>query len=73
MKEVGHIWQNITKEELEYFKEKSREDMQRYLREHEKFINEINDMRAKSKNAKNSENLKNSDKFNEDMLLGLTL
>jgi len=49
MKEVGRIWQNITKDELDYFKEKSRKDMERYLKEHEKFINEINDLRAKSK------------------------
>jgi hypothetical protein len=31
MKEVGKIWQNISKEELDYFKKKSQEDMQRYL------------------------------------------
>jgi len=49
MKEVGRIWQNITKEDLDFFKQKSKEDMQRYLGEHEKFINEINDMRAKCK------------------------
>lgn len=48
MKEVGKMWQNITKEELDYFKEKSRRDMERYWREHEGFINEINDLRAKS-------------------------
>jgi hypothetical protein len=48
MKEVGRIWQNITKEELDYFKEKSRRDMERYWKEHERFINEINDLRAKS-------------------------
>lgn len=54
MKEVGRIWQNITKEELDYFKEKSRRDMERYWKEHEKFINEINDLRAKSKPGNNS-------------------
>lgn len=31
MKEVGKIWQTISKEELDYFKKKSQEDMQRYL------------------------------------------
>jgi hypothetical protein len=31
MKEVGKTWQNISKEELDYFKKKSQEDMQRYL------------------------------------------
>jgi hypothetical protein len=31
MKEVGRIWQNITKEELDFFKKMSQEDMQRYL------------------------------------------
>ena len=51
MKEVGRMWQNITKDELEYFKEKSRKDMLRYKREHEKFIQEINDLRAKNKYA----------------------
>jgi hypothetical protein len=49
MKEVGRIWQCITKDELEYFKEKSSRDMDRYLKEHEGFINEINDMRSKCK------------------------
>lgn len=49
MKEVGRIWQNISKDELDYFKEKSRKDMERYWKEHERFINEINDLRAKSK------------------------
>ena len=51
MKEVGRMWQNITKDELEYFKEKSRKDMLRYKREHENFIQEINDLRAKNKPA----------------------
>jgi hypothetical protein len=46
MKEVGRIWQNITKEELDYFKEKSKIDMERYKREHERFINEINELRS---------------------------
>lgn len=53
MKEVGRIWQNISKEELDYFKEKSKKDMERYKREHEKFIQEINDLRAKNKPDKN--------------------
>ncbi|TNV84007.1 hypothetical protein FGO68_gene15865 [Halteria grandinella] len=48
MKEVGKMWQHISKEELDYFKEKSRRDMERYWSEHEVFINEINDLRAKS-------------------------
>ena len=50
MKEVGKIWQNITKEDLDFFKKMSQEDMQRYLQEHERFINEINEMRVKGKN-----------------------
>ena len=54
MKEVGRIWQNIQKEELDYFKEKSRKDMDRYRREHERFINEINELRAKNKPDKNN-------------------
>ena len=54
MKEVGRIWQNITKEELDFFKKMSQEDMQRYLQEHERFINEINDMRTKGKNNSHS-------------------
>lgn len=45
MKEVGRIWQVISKEELEYFKEKSRVDMTRFKNEHESFINEINELR----------------------------
>lgn len=45
MKEVGRIWQVISKEELEYFKEKSRVDMIRFKNEHESFINEINELR----------------------------
>ena len=48
MKEVGRIWQNISKEELEYFKEKSKLDMERFKREHERFINEINELRAQN-------------------------
>lgn len=63
MKEVGRIWQNITKEELDYFKQKSKEDMQRYLQEHEKFINEINDMRAKVKTSEKYHD--NADSFPE--------
>ena len=54
MKEVGRIWQNITKEEIDFFKKMSQEDMQRYLQEHERFINEINDMRTKGKNNSHS-------------------
>lgn len=46
MKEVGRIWQNISKEELDYFKEKSKLDMERFKREHERFINEINELRS---------------------------
>ena len=46
MKEVGRVWQNISKEELEYFKDKSKKDMDRYWREHACFINEINNLRA---------------------------
>lgn len=49
MKEVGRIWQNISKEELDYFKDKSRRDMDRYWSEHARFINQINDLRAQSK------------------------
>ena len=49
MKEVGRIWQNIKKDELDYFKEKSYRDLDRYKREHEKFINEINELREKHK------------------------
>jgi hemerythrin len=49
MKEVGRIWQNITKEELDYFKEKAKKDMERHKREHERFIEEINELRAKNK------------------------
>ena len=45
MKEVGRIWQVITKEELEYFKEKSRKDMVRYKEEHSNFIRQINELR----------------------------
>jgi hypothetical protein len=48
MKEVGRIWQNISKEELDYFKEKSKIDMERYKREHERFINEINELRSQN-------------------------
>ena len=48
MKEVGRIWQSITKNELEYFKEKSRTDLERFKKEHTRFINEINELRAKS-------------------------
>ena len=53
MKEVGRIWQNIKKDELDFLKEKSRRDMDRYWREHEKFITEINTMRAQNKTDKN--------------------
>lgn len=48
MKEVGRLWQHISKEELDYFKEQSRLDMERYWKEHGVFINQINDLRAKS-------------------------
>lgn len=48
MKEVGRIWQSITKPELEYFKDKSRLDLDRFKKEHTRFINEINELRAKS-------------------------
>ena len=69
MKEVGRIWQNITKDELDYFKQKSQEDMQRYLKEHEKFICEINDMRAKCKSSRYQDT---SESFPDaDLLLGL--
>ena len=54
MKEVGRIWQSIQKDELDYFKEKSLKDMDRYRREHERFINEINELRAKNKPDKNN-------------------
>ena len=50
MKEVGKIWQNITEEKLEYFKEQSRIDTERYREEHENFIREINNLRAQSSN-----------------------
>ena len=46
MKEVGRIWQNISKDELDYFKEKSKVDLERFKREHERFINEINELRS---------------------------
>jgi hypothetical protein len=45
MKEVGRIWQVINKEELDYFKEKAKVDMERYRKEHEQFISEINELR----------------------------
>ncbi len=48
MKEVGRIWQNIGKEELAYFKVKSDQDLERFKREHESFIQEINSLRAMS-------------------------
>ena len=48
MKEVGRIWQVITKNELDYFKEKSKVDMDRYRKEHTHFINQINEMRVKN-------------------------
>lgn len=48
MKEVGRIWQGITKHELEYFKDKSKIDMERYKKEHTSFITEINQLRAKN-------------------------
>jgi hypothetical protein len=51
MKEVGRIWQAITKPELEYFKQKSNVDMERFKREHAKFITQINELRALSINA----------------------
>jgi len=49
MKEVGRVWQNIRKEELEYFKDKSKKDMDRYWKEHACFINEINHLRARKR------------------------
>lgn len=52
MKEVGRIWQNITKDELQYFKQKSDQDLERYKREHERFIQEINSLRAKNNHDK---------------------
>lgn len=45
MKEVGKKWQSITKNELDYFKEKSKIDMLRYKKEHTMFICEINELR----------------------------
>ena len=52
MKEVGKIWQSINKEELQRFKVKSDADMERFKREHAKFITDINDLRAKSNKQK---------------------
>lgn len=60
MKEVGRIWQNITKEELDYFKGKSMIDMERFKKEHERFINEINELRSQNI----QENLKSCEKEN---------
>ena len=45
MKEVGRIWQVISKEELEGYKEKARVDMDRYNKEYERFISQINQLR----------------------------
>ena len=57
MKEVGRIWQNIGKEELEYFKKKSYQDLERFRKEHESFIQEINELRAKNQVEKNHNKL----------------
>jgi len=50
MKEVGRLWQIISKEELDYFKAKANIDMERYKQEHESFINEINELRSRNLN-----------------------
>ena len=54
MKEVGRCWQNISKTELEYFKEKSRVDSDRFKKEHTRFINDINELRSKGSSSDNS-------------------
>ena len=48
MKEVGRIWQGITKHELEHFKQQSEMDLERFKIEHKRFITEINDLRAEN-------------------------
>jgi hypothetical protein len=46
MKEVGRIWQTIGREDLQHFEKQSREDLKRFKDEHEKFITQINNLRA---------------------------
>jgi hypothetical protein len=58
MKEVGRLWQLITKPELEYFKQLSNADMERYKLEHAGFIGQINNLRAKHRPSEFSAPLK---------------
>ena len=71
MKEVGRIWQNIGKEDLDHFKEKSRKDMDRYWKEHESFITKINDLRASSRTDKSLQLDKDDQGQSESSLGGI--
>lgn len=59
MKEVGRIWQVITKDELSHFEKQSREDLKRFKDEHRRFINQINDLRAEAGNGGPKEDKEN--------------
>lgn len=48
MKEVGRIWKTITNKELERYKQLAQADMERYLQEHEEFVQRINQLRKRS-------------------------
>ena len=48
MKEVGRIWSTITNKELARYKILAEADLVRYKKEHEKFMNKINELRNES-------------------------
>jgi hypothetical protein len=54
MKEVGNLWKKITEEELEEYKVMAKEDLKRFHREHQEFIQKINKQRQKSYAIQNS-------------------
>ena len=54
MKEVGNLWKKISEEELEDYKVMAKEDLKRFHREHQEFIQKINKQRQKSYAIQNS-------------------
>ena len=48
MKEVGHLWNNITEPQISHYKKLARDDLERYHTDHQNFIKKINDMRKQA-------------------------
>lgn len=54
MKEVGNLWKKISEGDLEKYKVMAKEDLKRFHREHQEFIQKINKQRQKSFALQNS-------------------